>query len=130
MERQEPGQAERISKEILGESCKGYGGLTMGEYTGKNPRYMSWNDYGIGKKRHAELQEVLRSGRYDELVHNAAYRADEKIAEYLLKSVKESKSYDKLEFDSKLGRICVGKSDFYSIRRLFFHCLDVALKQV
>ena len=99
----------------------------MGEYIGKNPRFMSWDDYGIGKKRYTE---VVRSGRYDELVHNAAYRSDEKIAEYLLKSVKENKSYDKLEFDSKLGRICVGKSDFYSIRRLFFHYLDVALKQV
>lgn len=102
----------------------------MGKSRGRNPRYMSWNDYGIGKKRYTELQEVVRSGRYDELVHNAAYRADEKIAEYLLKSVKENKSYDKLEFDSRLGRICAGRSDFYSIRRLFFHYLDCILNEM
>lgn len=102
----------------------------MGKSTGKNPRYMSWNDYGIGKKRYAELQEVVKSGEHEEAVRSAAYSADKKIAEYILKSVKENKSYDKLEFDSRLGRICAGRSDFYSIRRLFFHYLDVSLKQV
>ena len=102
----------------------------MGEYIGKNPRFMSWDDYGIGKKRYTELQEVIRSGEHEEKVRSAASAADKKIAEYLLKSVKENKIYDKLEFDSRLGRICAGRSDFYSIRRLFFHYLDVALKQV
>lgn len=91
---------------------------------------MSWADYGIGKKRYIELQEAVRSGQHEEAVRSAAYAADKKIEEYLLKSVKENKSYDKLEFDSRLGRTCTGRSDFYSIRRLFFHYLDVALKQV
>ena len=32
--------------------------------------------------------------------------------------------YQYIEYDEKLGRIPVGKTDFYALRRLFYHFLD------
>ncbi len=98
--------------------------------SGRNPRYNSWEDYGIDKDRLAELRAVVRSGKYDNLVREAAYTANEKAAEHILLSVKENLTYEHVEFHEKLGRICIGRTDFYSVRRLFFHYLDCALKEV
>lgn len=42
---------------------------------------------------------------------------------YLLKSVTDDLSYEYLEFDDTLGRIPVGKTDFYGYRRKFYACL-------
>lgn len=91
----------------------------------------SWQDYGISKERYLELQEVVRSGRYDAVVRSAAYTANKDIADYLIKSVVECKSYDELQKKWDLGeieRMPFGRSNFYGIRRLFFHYLDLALK--
>lgn len=91
----------------------------------------SWQDYGISKERYLELQEIVRSGRYDAAVRSAAYTANKDIAEYLIKSVVECKSYDELQKKWELGemeRMPFGRSNFYGIRRLFFHYLDLALK--
>lgn len=91
----------------------------------------SWQDYGISKERYLELQEIVRSGRYDFVVRSAALAANLDIAEYLIKSVVEEKSYDELQKKWDLGemeRMACGRSDFYGIRRLFFHYLDGALK--
>lgn len=91
----------------------------------------SWQDYGISKERYLELQEVVRSGRYDAIVRSAAYTANKDIADYLIKSVVECKSYDELQKKWDLGeieRMPFGRSNFYGIRRLFFHYLDLALK--
>lgn len=88
----------------------------------------SWQDYGIDKERYAELREAIRSGEYDDVVHSAAYTADEKAAAHIILSVKENFSYDHLEYHEKLGRCPLGRTDFYARRRLFFHYLDCALK--
>lgn len=96
----------------------------------KNPRYSSWEDYGIDKQRLAELYEVVRSDRYDDVVRAAAYMANEKVAEHILLSAREKLTYERVEFHEKLGRICIGRTDFYSVRRLFFHYLDITLKSV
>lgn len=91
----------------------------------------SWQDYGISKERYLELQEVVRSGRYEAVVRFAAYTANKDIADYLIKSVVECKSYDELQKKWDLGeieRMPFGRSNFYGIRRLFFHYLDLALK--
>ena len=40
-----------------------------------------------------------------------------------LKSVTDDLSYEYLEFDDTLGRIPVGKTDFYGYRRKFYACL-------
>lgn len=93
------------------------------------PRH-SWEYYGLGDKAYRKrLMEMCQSGKYDSIIRRAAYQTNKDIALYLIKSVTQNKSYDKIEFDGKLGRICVGKSDFYGFRRKFYHNLDVILQQ-
>lgn len=89
-----------------------------------NPRY-SWGHYGLDKAQQKELTARIRSGKYDRIVNYAAYEANEQIALYLIKSVVENKSYDRLEYDSKLGRIACGRSDFYGIRRYFYYLFSL-----
>lgn len=87
----------------------------------------SWKDYGITQERVDELVEIVRSGKYDDLVRSAALMADELAAGHILLSVSENLSYERIEFDEKLGRCPLGKTDFYGARRLFFHQLNCAL---
>lgn len=86
--------------------------------------------YGLTDERVEELEKLIQSGRYVPVARQAAYRANETIAEYLIKSIVENKSYDKLEFDDKLGRICYGRTDFYGCRRFFYHLFDLELKKI
>ena len=119
------------------ESCERYSGfrqLSIFEQQA-NPQYQSaprhsWQHYGISKERYRQLTEYIRSGRYASVVRQAAHTANETIAEYLIKSIVENKSYDKLEFDEKLGRICYGRSDFYGIRRYFMHLMDLEMRKI
>ena len=96
------------------------------EKKAKNPR-ASWKDYGINKERLNELWEIVKSGKYADMVLSAACAAHEKAAGHILLSVKESLSYEYLEYHEKLGRCPLGRTDFYGYRRLFFHYLNRAL---
>lgn len=90
-----------------------------------------WSKYGLEDKTYRKkLCIMCRSGKYREAVRVSAYRASEEIAEYIIKSVTKNKSYDKLEFDIELGRICVCKTDFYGYRRLFYHFFDLEIKKI
>lgn len=91
----------------------------------------SYADYGITPQRLEELMMIVKSGKYDQLVQSAAHRANKDIAEYLIISIAQNKSYDALEkmwARGEIERIPCGKTDFYGTRRLFFHYLDCALK--
>lgn len=90
---------------------------------------LPWSAYNITEERYQELLEAARSGKYDAEVFSAAFSADSIAAPYIILAVMEGVSYERLEFDERLGRCPVGKSDFYGIRRLFFHYLDCALKE-
>lgn len=57
------------------------------------------------------------------MIEEAARESSEELAPYLLKSVTDDLSYEYLEFDDTLGRIPVGKTDFYGYRRKFYACL-------
>lgn len=94
-----------------------------------NPRY-PWKYYGLDKIRQKELTSLMRSGKYALMLRSAAYMANKPIAAYLIKSVIEKRSYDRLEFDSQLGRIPCGRTDFYGIRRYFYHLFDLKLKKI
>lgn len=94
---------------------------------GENAR-ASWSDYNIDKQRRQELRKVVLSGEYAGTVLAAAVKADEKAAGHIILSVVEGLSYDRIEFDGKLGRCPLGRTNFYGARRLFFHYLDIALK--
>lgn len=93
----------------------------------------SWEDYGITPERLNELIEIVKSNKHDAVVLSAAHRADEKAAGHIIMSVKENASYEALEAKQaagKIERIALGRSDFYGTRRLFFHYLDDALREM
>lgn len=93
-------------------------------------RFFTWDDYGISKSRYTELQELCRSGQYDDLARSAAYSANKDIAEYILLSVRKNISFEGVEYAEGLGRIPCGRTDFYGYRRLFYHYFDTAIKMV
>ena len=88
--------------------------------------------YGLTDERVAELEKLIQSGRYSYLASQAAHRANETIAEYLIMSIAENKSYDALEkmwARGKIERIPYGKTNFYGIRRYFYSLFDKELKK-
>ena len=54
---------------------------------------------------------------------------DRLAAGHIILSVTRSIPYDFLEYHDKLGRCSLCRTDFYGARRLFFHYLDIALKE-
>ena len=93
------------------------------------PRYVTFDNYGITAERYKELRAVCRSGEHSDTVRLAAYTAAPDIAEYILLSATENKTFERVEFDEKLGQIPCCRTDFYGHRRLFYHHLDQQLKR-
>ncbi len=100
----------------------------MTESGKKQPRFVSWQDYGIDKARYEELRKIVKSGKYDDMVLSAAREADERAARHIIRSAKKELSYEHIEFDKELGRCALGRTNFYGARRLFFHCLNKKLR--
>lgn len=118
----------------------------------KRLRDMTWDDYGISRNRYKELKafcmqyeekqkSVLRGAenmhyadRYAvrnviycrdcRMIEEAAITAAPGIWQYIIKSVTQDLPYEAVEYSGELGRIIVGKTDFYAYRRLFYYCLD------
>ncbi len=70
---------------------------------------------------------ALRRRRYQrdlEMIEEAARAACPEIDAYMIKSVTKDLSYPFLEYDLELGRIPMGKTDFYARRKLFYYFLD------
>lgn len=94
---------------------------------------LPWSAYGIDEERHQELLEAARSGKHDAEVLSAAVKADQQAAKHIVLSVKENLSYEALEAKQASGKIemiTLGRTDFYGARRLFFHFLDCALREM
>lgn len=93
------------------------------------PRY-PWRHYGLDDKKYRiRLREMAESGKYADCVRRAAYRTDTDIAKYIIKAVVKKKSWDYLENDLELGRICVGRSNFYGYVRKFYYFFEEELKE-
>ena len=103
------------------------GNLSRTGYQGA-PR-LSFDAYNISRERYIELRGGCAAGKYSRETLSKACRGLEFIEPWIILSVTKSKSYDLIEFDYKLGRIPVGRSDFYGFRRKFYHNLDVLLKE-
>lgn len=121
------------------ESCErysGFGQLSIFEQQA-NPQYHSvprhsWQHYGITKERYRQLTECIQSGRYTSLASQAAHTANETIAEYILLSVTQNKSYDALRVKwelKKMERIPYCRTDFYGIRRYFYYLFDLEVRK-
>lgn len=90
---------------------------------------MGYSEYGISRERYIELRGGCAAGKYSLETLQEACKGLEFIEPWIILSVTKSKSYDLIEFDFKLGRIPVGRSDFYGFRRKFYHNLDVILRE-
>lgn len=98
------------------------GNLSRTENQGA-PR-LGFEAYNISRERYIELRDGCAVGKYSRETLSKACRGLEFIEPWIILSVTKSKSYDLIEFDYKLGRIPVGRSDFYGYRRLFFYNLS------
>lgn len=91
-------------------------------------RCLSWQDYKIDRKRYLELRNGCRTGEYSPEMLSKACRGVEFVEPWILLSVSENISYDRLEFSTRLGRIPVGRTDFYGYRRRFYYNLNFLLQ--
>lgn len=89
----------------------------------------SWQDYNISRERYIELRQAAQSGKYQDIVQEAAYMANKDIAEHIILSVMEGKTYEEVEYAEGLGRIPCGRTDFYGYRRRFCYIFDKELKR-
>ena len=122
------------------ESCERYNGFRQLNIfdTPQEPQHHSvprhsWEYYGISKQRYRHLTEYIQSGRYASLALQAAHRANEMIAEYILLSVTQNKSYDALRVKwelKEMERIPYCRTDFYGIRRYFYHLFDLEVRRI
>lgn len=91
---------------------------------------LSFEELGIDKGRYLQLKAECESGLYSqETLWQACQNMPDGVAAFILKSVTEGKSFERIEFDDKLGRICVCKTNFYALRRQFYSNLDKKLKE-
>lgn len=77
-------------------------------------------------------QQAMDNARYQkdiEMIEAAAVEANSMIAKYLVKSMTEDLSYEFIMYDAELGRIPVGKTEFYAYRKLAYHYLDKMKEQ-
>lgn len=96
------------------------------------PRY-PLEYYGLTKERVEELEKLIQSGKYAPLASSAAHRACESIAEYILLSVMENKSYDALRAKwelKEMEQIPYCRTDFYGYRRYFMHLMDLEMRRI
>lgn len=89
---------------------------------------LGFNAYNISRERYIELRNGCAAGKYSRETLSKACRGLEFIEPWIILSVTKSKSYDLIEFDFKLGRIPIGRSNFYGYRRQFYHNLDCLLR--
>lgn len=97
-----------------------------------SPRH-SWAYYGISKERYLQLTKYIKSGKYEDTANAAAREANGEIAGYILLSIMKDWSYDALEYRWQLremDRIPYGRTDFYGIRRYFYHIFDQKMTEV
>lgn len=87
---------------------------------------------GIERQRLEELQSGCRTGIYPPEILKAACKEFEFIELWILLSVRQGKSFDRLQILWELGemeRPAVSRSGFYRFRRRFFSNLDRELKE-
>lgn len=122
------------------ESCERYSGFKQESifYTPQESQHHSvprhpLKYYGLTKRRVKELENLIQSGRYAALASQAAHTANETIAEHIILSVTQNKSYDALRVKwelKEIEQIPYGRTDFYGIRRYFFSIFDKELRRI
>ncbi len=96
------------------------------------PRH-SFKHYGLTDERVEELERLIQSSRYASLASQAAHRASEDIAEYILLSITQNKSYDALRAKwelKEMEQIPYCRTDFYGLRRYFMSIFDKEMRKI
>ena len=75
-----------------------------------------------------ELRDNCASGKYSNKILHEACAEFQFIEQWILLSVTKNLSYDRLEY-SELGRIPASRTSFYRYRKLFYHNLNILLKE-
>lgn len=121
------------------ETCENYSGFRqISIFEPPQPQYQSaprhsWEHYGISEERYRKLTEYIQSGIYTSVARQAAHTANEDIAEYILLSVIKNKSYDALKKKwelKEMEQIPYCRTDFYGIRRYFYHLFDLEVRRM
>lgn len=85
----------------------------------------------VGHPVESAALENMMNEKDCRMIEEAAIAANPGIWKYILKSVTCDLPYELIEYDDELGRISIGKTDFYGYRRLFFgnlHLLKIGDK--
>ena len=93
---------------------------------------IGYERYGLSENRLQELQAGCRSGKYPSETLAAACVGFEFVGPWVLLSVREGKSFDRMQISWDLGKAegpAVSRSSFYRFRRRFFANLDRELKE-
>lgn len=98
--------------------------LSMGQSISRR----SFKELGISKARYLELRSGCMTGKYSCRMLSTACTGIEDVKPWILLSVTKNKPYEVIEFDAKLGRIAVGRTNFYALRRQFYQNLDCLLR--
>ena len=84
-------------------------------------RCKKYADYGLTDARVKEIMQYCRTSTDSKIIEQAAEKANPSLAVYLVESLKDRMSYDKLY---KKYFIPLGCADFYAYRRLTISLLD------
>lgn len=92
----------------------------------KPMRYDGMPGGGLTSESPVETQAIRNAMYLDDIrmIEEAAIRTNPVIWKYLLRSVTQDMPYEYIEYDEELGKIPIGRNDFYGERRKFFSILD------
>lgn len=90
-----------------------------------------WEEYGLGDREYRKrLKDMAQHPEYAKIVRNCAHIAAQDIEEYIYLSVAKNLKFEAIEYDSGLGRIPCGRTDFYGYRRYFYHLFNEKIKEM
>lgn len=90
-----------------------------------------WKEYGLENKEYRKwLKEMAQNPEYAKIARNCAHIAAPEIEEYIYLSVTKNLKFEAIEYDSRLGRIPCGRTDFYGYKRYFFSIFDKEVRRM
>lgn len=122
------------------ESCERYNGFWQESIFDipQEPKYQgtprhSLTYYGLTDERVAELEKLIRSGKYARLASSVAHTADNNVAEYILLSITKKLSYEGLEKlygRGEIERIPCSRTGFYYTKKYFYSLFDKEVRRI
>lgn len=89
--------------------------------------YKRYSEYGLSKYRVKALLKECRAGQHGSLLQEAARQARPEIAKWIVSSIAEGRSLDRMTLEWELGKAEImpcGRNTFYAYRKLTLAILD------